>query len=87
MDALAGCIARVLGELPTNDAAILRACDLDGDTQKAFAQRNGLTLAAAKARLLRARKRMRAQLNAACQVSFDPDGRVSGHVPRAPAGD
>ncbi len=40
VDALAGCIARVLGELPTNDAAILRACDLDGDTQKAFAQRN-----------------------------------------------
>ncbi len=83
IDALAGCVARVLGELSTDDAAIIRACDLEGGTQRAFAELHGLSLPAAKSRLLRARQRMRSQLTAACQVRFDADGSVSGHVLRA----
>ncbi len=87
IDALAGCVARVLGELSAEDATILRACDLEGMTQRAFAQRHGLSLPAAKSRLLRARQRMRDQLTTACQVRFDDDGCVSSHVPRPdPAG-
>ncbi len=82
VDALAGCVARVLGELSADDANILRACDLEGQTQRDFAERHGLSLPAAKSRLLRARKRMREQMSTACQVRFDIDGSVSGHVPR-----
>lgn len=82
VDALAGCVARVLGELSADDAAILRACDLEGQTQREFAERHGLSLTAAKSRLLRARQRMREQMSSACQVRFDDDGSVSGHVPR-----
>ena len=82
VDALAGCMARVLTELSAEDAAILRACDLQGQTQRDFAERNGLSLPAAKSRLLRARQRMRDRLSSACQVRFDVDGAVSGHVPR-----
>lgn len=82
VDALAGCVARVLGELSAEDAAILRACDLGGQTQREFAESHGLSLSAAKSRLLRARQRMREQMSSACQVRFDDDGSVSGHVPR-----
>ncbi len=82
IDAMAGCVARVLNELATEDAHILRACDLEGLTLRQFAERDGLTLPAAKSRLLRARQRMRARLTTACQVSFDADGSVSSHVPR-----
>lgn len=82
VDALAGCVARVLGELSAEDAAIPRACDLEGQTQREFAERQGLSLSAAKSRLLRARQRMREQMSSACQVRFDADGSVSGHVPR-----
>ena len=82
VDALAGCVARVLGELSPEDAAILRACDLEGQTQRDFAERNGLSLPAAKSRLLRARQRMRDQISAACQVRFESDGSVGSHVPR-----
>jgi RNA polymerase sigma-70 factor (ECF subfamily) len=82
VDALAGCVARVLGELTAEDAAILRACDLQGQTQRAFAEQNGLSLPAAKSRLLRARQRLRDRLSSACQVRFDSDGTVDGHVPR-----
>ncbi len=86
VDALTGCLARCLGELGPDDARVLRACDLEGQTVRAFAEGNALTLAAAKARLLRARQRLRARMTTACQVQFDPDGTVAAHVPR-PASD
>lgn len=84
VDALAGCVARTLAELAPDDAEVLRACDIDGLTQREFAQRHGLSLPAVKSRLLRARQRLRERLTAACRVSFEPDGRVAGHVPRPP---
>ena len=56
VDELANCVSRCLGELTDEHAAILRACDLDGQTTRAFADTNALTLAAAKSRLLRARQ-------------------------------
>ncbi len=82
VDALATCVARVLGELSAEDAAVLRACDLEGLTQQAFATRHGLSLPATKSRLLRARQRLRQQLTSACQVRLDDNGCVCGHVPR-----
>lgn len=90
VDALASCLERVMGELSAEDAAVLRACDLEGRAQKDFAESQGLTLAAVKSRLLRARQRLRERMTTACRVQFDPDdGRVSGHLGRTgeePAG-
>lgn len=85
VDALATCLARTMTELSADDAAILAACDLGGQTLRAFAEGQGLSLAAAKSRLLRARQRLRDRLTMACQVRFDTDGTVSGHVQRPPA--
>jgi RNA polymerase sigma-70 factor (ECF subfamily) len=82
IDALADCLSRTLGELPAEDAAILRACDLEGQTQRAFAEADGLSLPAVKSRLLRARRRLRERMSQACQVRFEADGRVASHVPR-----
>lgn len=82
VDALADCLTRVLGELPAADTAVLRACDLQGQTLRAFAEANGLSLPATKSRLLRARLRLRNQMTTTCQVRFEPDGSVGGHVPR-----
>lgn len=86
VDALADCLARTLAELAPDDAAVLQACDLHGQTQREFAAAQGLSLAAAKSRLLRARQRLRERLTQACQVSFEPDGRVGDHVPRPEPG-
>ena len=82
VDALAGCLGRCLLELSAEDARILQACDLQGQTVRAFGAGQGLPLPAAKSRLLRARQRLRDRLVAACQVHFDADGQVDGHVPR-----
>jgi len=84
IDALAGCVMRTLAELSPEDAAILRACDLEGQTQIAFAQAHGLGLPATKSRLLRARQRLRERLTQVCQVRFEPDGSIASHVPRPP---
>jgi RNA polymerase sigma-70 factor (ECF subfamily) len=54
VDALADCLSRSLGELSPDDAAILRACDLEGQTQRSFADAHGMGLPATKSRLLRA---------------------------------
>lgn len=83
VDALADCLGRVLGELAVEDAAIVRACDLEGLTVREFAERHGLGLSAAKSRLLRARRRLRDRLTRVCQVRFEPDGKVCGHAGRS----
>jgi RNA polymerase sigma-70 factor (ECF subfamily) len=84
VDALATCLERTMGELSADDAVILAACDLAGQTLREFAEDHGIGLPAAKSRLLRARQRLRDRLTTVCQVSFEPDGKVAGHVPRQP---
>jgi RNA polymerase sigma-70 factor (ECF subfamily) len=83
IDALSECVVRTLAELAPEDAAILRACDLEGQTQRDYAEAHGLGLPAAKSRLLRARQRLRERLTQVCRVQFEPDGSVGGHAGRA----
>jgi len=82
IQALGACIVRVLTELAPEDRDLIEQCDLEGVKQKDYAAAHGLSLAAVKSRLLRARMRMHARMSAACQVSFDEEGRVAGHVQR-----
>ncbi len=85
VDALDVCIARILPFLGEDDRDIVQRCDLDGQTVRAFAEAAGLSLPAAKARLLRARKRLRDALVAHCGVRFDADGSVCCHAAPPPA--
>lgn len=80
--ALGECVVRVLAELAPEDRDIIEQCDLNGIKQQGYAKAQGLTLAAVKSRLLRARQRMRDTLSTNCKVQFDAQGRVEGHTPR-----
>ncbi|MDP1635297.1 MAG: sigma-70 family RNA polymerase sigma factor [Gallionellaceae bacterium] len=82
IQALGACVKRVLSELSPEDRDIIEQCDLEGVKQKDYATKHGLSLAAVKSRLLRAREKMRARMSAACQVKFDEQGRVADHVQR-----
>lgn len=83
VDTLAqACLPRVLAELDPSDREAIELCDLQGMSQAHFAQLKQLTLAAAKSRVQRARKRMRERMTSACQVSFDDAGRVDDFIPR-----
>lgn len=84
IDALAGCVERVLNELSEKERDVIRQCDLAGMKMQIYADRHGMTLCAVKSRIQRARKRMRELMTRNCQVRFDEVGNVCCHVPRAP---
>lgn len=84
VDLLSQCLPRVLSELSADDREAITLCDLDGLSQQMLADRLGLSLPAAKSRVQRARRRLREQLVAACQVQFDEVGHVCCFVPRPP---
>ncbi|PAU81113.1 RNA polymerase subunit sigma-70 [Halovibrio salipaludis] len=73
------CIARNLPELEEHDRHILQACDLDGMTHNDYASHQGLSLPATKARVRRARQRLRALLVQNCNIILDEQGRVCCH--------
>lgn len=85
VDDLTSCLPRVLSELDPDDREAITLCDLEGLTQQDYARRKGLSLAGAKSRVQRARKRLREQLTQACQVRLDATGQVADFVPRPPA--
>ncbi len=82
VDQLTGCLARVLTELPDADADIIRQCDLHGMRQQDYAAMHGLGLPAAKARLRRARLRLKARMTVACAIQISPQGGVATFTPR-----
>ena len=84
VDVLSHCLPRVLTELPAQDREAILLCDLQGMTQQDYARQLGLGLPAAKSRVQRARRRLHAQLVAACQVRFDEAGKVCCFTPRPP---
>ena len=84
VDLLSRCLPRVLTELSVQDREAILLCDVQGMGHKDYAVRLGLSLAAAKSRVLRARLRLRTRLAEACQVRFDAQGKVCCFVPRPP---
>ena len=82
VDSLAGCLPRILDKMAESDRIILTLCDLEGMKQADFADRNGLTLAATKSRLSRARDRLHRKLSSNCQIRLDEYGRVCCFTPK-----
>lgn len=82
VDGLVQCLPRVLAELSPQDREAITLCDIEGMTQQDYAKYIGLTLPAAKSRVQRARARLKARMNEACQVRYDEAGQVETFVPR-----
>ena len=80
VDELDACINRTLPDLAESDRDILQACDLGPMSQEAYAQSRDLSLPAAKARIRRARERLREALAKRCDVILDESGSVCCHV-------
>ncbi len=79
VESLIDCIERALSHLGTQDRDILRRCDLEGRRQADYADDHGLGLPATKARLRRARQRLRQRLITQCAIVFDEQGRICCH--------
>lgn len=74
------CIRAALPALSREDREILEACDLGPLSQEEFAHREAISVPAAKARIRRARQRLRDQLIHRCNIALDPSGRVCCHA-------
>lgn len=85
VDDLVSCLPRVLSELSEDDREAITLCDLENITQQEYARRMGLSLAGAKSRVQRARRRLRERLTLACQVDLDSSGQVVDFIPRPPS--
>lgn len=79
---LAQCLPGALEALAPEQRDAIERCDLEGMTQAEYAKQVGISVAGAKSRVQRARKRLKAQLSKACQVRFDETGKVCCFVPR-----
>lgn len=74
------CIRRALPDLSDEDREILEACDLGPLSQEDFASRQAISLPATKARIRRARQRLRDQLAIRCHIVWDDSDRVCCHA-------
>ncbi len=83
VELLTVCLPRNLSRLAQSDRDIVQHCDLQGSTVNAYALQHGLSLPAAKARLRRARQRLRRALVEHCAVSFDEQGLVASFKRRS----
>ena len=79
---LASCIQPLLGALPDEYREAIVLTEIDGLTQKAAAQRAGLSLSGMKSRVQRGRARMRQSLLECCHVELDRRGGIADYEVR-----
>jgi RNA polymerase sigma-70 factor (ECF subfamily) len=78
---LARCLPSLVTRLPPVDRQALELCDLGGLTQAEAAARLGLTVPGMKARVQRARRRLRDLVLRCCDVALDARHRVVAYAP------
>ena len=71
---MSACVQSYLEELPDDYRAVIMLHDLEGLTNPEIAQMLGCSLATAKIRLHRARRKLGTALNQACEFSVDERG-------------
>jgi len=82
---LAPCVPAMLAELAEPERRLLRAVDLEAGRQSELAAAAGVPRATVKARVQRARRRLRARFDACCRFKRDGRGRVLDCAPATPA--
>jgi len=83
LSSLSKCLPPTFKFLPREDQEIIKLCDLEGMHQAEYARLKGLSVAATKSRVQRARKRLKNRLITSCQINFDNRGSVCCFIPNA----
>jgi RNA polymerase sigma-70 factor (ECF subfamily) len=79
---LSGALEVLMSRLSEQDREALRAVDLEGLSQKQYADSLGLNYVTAKSRVQRARKRLRREFERCCTVVLDRRGAPLECTPR-----
>ena len=81
---LSHCITPFIRALPRENAELLLAIDIEGQSQKEFAERRGIPYSTLKSRLGKSRRMLRKLYEDCCQFSFDRFGQVIDYQPKDP---
>jgi RNA polymerase sigma-70 factor (ECF subfamily) len=80
------CLRPIVERLPATDRDAIDRIELQGMTQRQAAKLTGISLTAMKARVQRARRRLKTALLECCQFALDARGGVMDCASRAPSG-
>lgn len=80
---LARCITPLLQKLPKENAALLKAIDIEGHAQKDYAAQVGISYSTLKSRVQKSRQMLRALYDQCCHLSFDSYGKVIDYIPKS----
>lgn len=72
---------KMMDDLPEESCEALCLTELEGMSQKVYAEKTGISYSAAKARVQRARKKLKDMLMNCCHYQFDKYGTVIGIFP------
>ncbi|MGF1724843.1 RNA polymerase sigma factor SigZ [Photobacterium nomapromontoriensis] len=73
---LAHCVLPFIQALPADEAEMLRAIELNGESQKEFAQKKGLKYSTLKSRVKKSRQHVLELFQECCDLSLDKYGNV-----------
>ncbi len=73
---ISSCLQPMIQNLPDHYRQAIMESEIEGVTQKEVAQRHGLSLSAAKARVQRGRAMMKDMLLKCCRFEFDHQGKM-----------
>ncbi|WP_252032317.1 RNA polymerase sigma factor SigZ [Vibrio sp. SCSIO 43135] len=73
---MSACIAPFIQALPESNASLLSAVDLEGQSQKALAEAEGISYSTLKSRVQKSRGELKALFEDCCHFSLDKNGSV-----------
>jgi RNA polymerase sigma-70 factor (ECF subfamily) len=82
---LADCLRAMINGLPQIYSEALILTELEGMTQKQYAEKAGISLSGAKSRVQRAREKLKEEIINCCQYEFDKYGNILSCCKNGPA--
>jgi RNA polymerase sigma-70 factor (ECF subfamily) len=74
--ALALCVEPFIRTLPKKSADLLIAIDIEGQSQKDYAEQSGISYSTVKSRVQRARAKLRGLIDECCSLTLDKHGNI-----------
>lgn len=80
--ALSQCIVPFISALPSDSATLLTRIDLEGQSQKAYAEEHEISYSTLKSRVQKARGELRKSFERCCSLTLDQFGNITDCDPR-----
>ncbi|WP_143731752.1 RNA polymerase sigma factor SigZ [Microbulbifer sp. GL-2] len=80
---LSACIEPFIRALPSQTAELLTAIELNGQSQKAYAEEHGTPYSTIKSQVQKGREQLRRLYEDCCQLTLDHRGTVIDYIPKS----